>query len=73
MPTIRKVYKSGSVSVVNLPPAYREIADLPEGCSAQIEVWTARKLLESMGVAPSIVQQIELSEEHFITIRRHHE
>ena len=73
MPTIRKVYRSGSVAVVNIPSIHRELCGLGIGTSAEVAVHTAAGLLEEMGVSPAIIQTIALSQEHFVVVRKHHE
>lgn len=72
MPELRTMYSTGSAVVVNIPKIYREIADLGQGVTAQLDLVTPKQLLRDMGVAEAVISQMELSEEHFITVRRHH-
>lgn len=73
MPAIRKVYKSGTATVVNIPEIMRDLCDLPQGASARLDCYTPNSLLREFGVAPSIIDQLVLQEEHFIIVRRHRE
>ena len=73
MPSIRKVYKTGSVTVINMPEVFRELCGLPVGSSARLDCYTPKGLLRDFGVAELIIDQLVVSDEHFITVRRHQE
>ena len=71
MPSLRKVYKTGSVVVINYPEVFRDLCELPVGSTAQLDCYTPKTLLREFGVAELIINQLVLSDEHFVTVPKH--
>jgi len=71
MAQLRKVYKTGSVTVINYPEVFRDLCNLGVGDTAELSCYTARSLLMEIGVSDAVAQQIPLGDAHFIVVRRH--
>lgn len=71
MPVLRKVYNTGSATVIGIPVAFQDLTGLSAGATASVEVTTPELLLRELGVAPSTIDVMGLPTEHFLIIRKH--